>query len=145
LLQHSTADAMGIAVSDATMREWDRRAELFYPTRDLTPETADPNAPMVRELPQGRHRLLDADGQWLAPDAGNVRRRAPAHAAPDDSDEVEADETLSDVAPTDVDPTDVDPADDDVAAEDSSGVVDPAPVEAPEAASDENGSASADQ
>ncbi len=152
LLQYTIADAMGIEVSDATMREWDRQAERFYPTQDLTPETADPNAPMVRDIPQGRHRLLDDSGQWAAPDAGNARHRAPAHAAPDDSVEVstvvsgddsgegETDAGSSDVAPVDTAPVD------EAVPEDSADVADQAPVDAPaDVPQDDEGSAPVDQ
>ncbi|GED99685.1 hypothetical protein nbrc107696_01320 [Gordonia spumicola] len=84
LLQYTIAEAVGIPVSDATMREWDRQAERFYPLQEVSPATADPAAEVVSDAPAGRHRLLDDDGRWAEPDQNAARHRAPRHEAADD-------------------------------------------------------------
>ncbi|WP_226995657.1 PE-PPE domain-containing protein [Gordonia phthalatica] len=58
-------ESIGLRVSDRQMRDWDRRAEAFYPTQAITAENADPKVevtevPLTPAAPQttGVHGLM---------------------------------------------------------------------------------------
>lgn len=78
--------AVGIQVSQERLEKWDRAAESFYPTHEITAGDADPKAPVV-DVPLssgGAHRLLDANGEWAEPQQRDgATSDGPRHAAPE--------------------------------------------------------------
>ncbi len=52
LLRLATAEALGIDVPQTTLERWDRQAEQFYPTEEVSPETADPSVKVLRDDPR---------------------------------------------------------------------------------------------
>ncbi|WOC11697.1 PE-PPE domain-containing protein [Gordonia sp. MP11Mi] len=85
LVNWMIADALGIDVDEAQLREWDRQAEIFYPLQEVTPETADPGVKVVEQR-AGRHRLVDENGdhvQAVKTATSGAGTYVPRHAAPE--------------------------------------------------------------
>lgn len=100
--------ALGLSVSTRQLERWDRMAEAFYPTQEITADNADPRIGVVEaplsSQPEtgGRHRLLGDDGEWAEPIPleGAASSPGPRHAAPETEPGVsEAPSTVETSAP----------------------------------------------
>ncbi|WP_226995658.1 PE-PPE domain-containing protein [Gordonia phthalatica] len=123
LLNAMVFEAFGIPVSDAQMQAWDRAAEAFYPTQEITADNADPKAKVTEvELtpdastpaPEadaattqvgytpGTRRLIDQNtGDWAepAPLIGATESDGPRHLAPATDEADGPTTTVDDLAP----------------------------------------------
>ena len=129
LLNAMIYESLGVPVSTEQLESWDKAAEKFYPTQEITAENADPNVPVTKvssptttadetdDAPAvnpvaGKRRLLDDTGQWAEPQPleGGTSSSSPRHAQVEDGTDVDAETPTEELPPAET-PQDETPQD----------------------------------